>query len=111
MDNDNWGKDPQVRYLRKVFAHIEKSQKELLGKINIPDYDERLRRWRDGALNLFERSWALSARWGVYLNEQEASAVYLHCLAYVLMRNRIEVPKELLPDNEKIDMFIKGIAS
>ncbi|MCX7966192.1 MAG: hypothetical protein N2596_06170 [Syntrophorhabdaceae bacterium] len=106
MDIDQWGHDPQVRFLRRAFSQIEKAQKNLLDKIGISPMDERLRRIRDGALNVFEKAWALSVRRGVSLNEKDFENLYIYSLAYVLERYRIHVPQEILPVDEKAKKII-----
>lgn len=107
MAGSDWGVDPQVRYLRQVFAHIEATQGEFLRRINISPFDDRLRRWRDAALKLFEKTWMLSARQGISADEREISKMYLHCLAHFLRLNRIEVPQEILPAGENVSRLIK----
>jgi hypothetical protein len=107
MAGSDWGADPQVRYLRQVFAHIEETQGEFLHSINISPFDDRLRRWRDAALKLFEKMWMLSAGQGTSMDEEEISKMYLHCLAHFLRLNRVEVPQEILPASENVSRLIK----
>ncbi len=106
MAQTDWGADPQVRYLRRVFADIEAAQAQLLEKVNVSSFDDRLRRWRDAALKLFEKTWILSARQGLSAGEGEISSMYLHCLAHYLRLNRVEVSQEALPASEAIDRLI-----
>ena len=107
MAGNDWGADPQVRYLRQVFGHVEATQNEFLRRINISPFDDRLRRWRDAALKLFEKAWTLSAREGISPDEGEISKLYLHCLAHFLRLNRIEVPQGILPACENVSRIIK----
>jgi hypothetical protein len=104
---NDWGADPQVRYMRQVFAHIEATQDEFLCRISISPFDDRLRRWRDAALGLFEKTWMLSARQNTSADVGEISRMYLHCLAHFLRLNRVEVSQELLPASENISRLIK----
>ncbi len=107
MDIDEWGMDPQVRFLRRVFSQIESAQREILLKLNISILDERLRRIRDGALRLFEKAWGLSVRWDMTMDEKDFVNMYIYSLAHILERYRIEVPDDLLPVDEKIKMIIQ----
>jgi hypothetical protein len=107
MAGNDWGADPQVRYLRQVFTGMESAQRQFLKSINISPFDDRLRRWREAALKLFEKTWALSARQGLSEGEGDISKMYLHCLAHFLRLNRIEVPQEVLPASENVSQFIR----
>ncbi len=106
MERDDWGRDPQVMRLRRIFARIEAAQKAFLHELNISPFDDRLRRWREGALSLFEKVWMLSARKGFSMDEEAVSEMYLRCLAHFLKLNRISVPSELLPSDEGINGLI-----
>ncbi|HOV90934.1 MAG TPA: hypothetical protein PKW07_09520 [Syntrophorhabdaceae bacterium] len=107
MNIDEWGMDPQVRFLRRVFSQIESAQRELLLSLNISLLDERLKRIRDGALRLFEKAWSLSVRWNMPMDEKDIVNIYLYSLAHILERYRIEVPNNLLPLDEKIKRIIQ----
>jgi len=104
---DEWGHDPSVQSMRRVFSLMEAAQEELLRHLNISPFDQRLRRSREQALKLFEQAWPLAVRQGIIGNEKEAAPLYLHCLARALSSASVEVPKELLPINEKIIRFLQ----
>ena len=106
---DQFGRDPQVRYMRKVFAGMEKKQNELLGRLGVSASDSRLRRVRDGALKSFEKAWMLAGRRGAVEREDEIADLYILCLAHILAGNRINVPNELLPTNAKMNDVIKEV--
>ena len=99
---DDWGQDPSVQMMRRVFAHMEIAQEKLLGRLNISPYDNRLRRWRKEAYALFERAYALAAQKGVAMSEESAASIYLNCLGRALSLNGVEVPGDALPGNEGI---------
>ena len=108
MDNeDNFGRDPQIRYMRRVFAGMEKAQATLLKKLDMTVFDERLRRFRDIALKLFERTWPLAIRKGIVQNEEEAAVLYMYCLSHVFATRGIEVPRGTLPAHRTIEEFAK----
>ncbi len=103
---DEWGHDPSVQSMRRVFSSMEKAQQELLLCLNISRLDRRLRCSREQALELFERTWSKAVRKGV-MGEKDAAPLYLHCLARTLRSAGVEVSEELLPRDEKISQLFK----
>ena len=80
----------------RQFRRCEKSS----GKWNWPkensskrrgfrSWDPRLRRWRELSLAAFERAWANATRRGIDLRDDQAGALYAHCLARTMMREGI----------------------
>ena len=110
-DMDQWGMDPSVQIMRKVFKGMEKAQHELFKRLDIIPYDLRIRRWRDQALALFERTWEVANRMGVTMNEQTASAVYVHCLAKIMGSEGINIPAGILPEAGKELRVFKEVFS
>jgi len=104
--DDEWGHDPSVQSMRRVFSAMEKAQQGLLLYLNIPLSDPRLRRSREQALELFERTWSMAGRRGM-MSEKDAAPLYVHCLARTLRLAGVEVPEELLPGNERITHFLQ----
>ena len=103
---DEWGHDTSVQGMRRVFSSMEEAQREFLLALNISALDRRLRRSREQALELFERTWHKAARSGM-MGEEVAAPLYLHCLAQSLRSAGVEVPEELLPKDEKIVRLFK----
>jgi hypothetical protein len=110
-DVDEWGKDPSVQIMRKVFKEMEKAQHELLKRLDIIPYDLRIRRWRDQALALFERAWGVANRMGIVMDENTASAVYVHCLAKIMGAERINIPAGILPEAKSVERIFKEVFS
>ncbi len=104
---DEWGRDPSVQSMRRVFSFMEEAQGQLLKGLNISLFDRRLRRGRQHALELFEQAWPSAIKQGIITGEKDAAPFYVHCLAQALKLARIEVPDELLPKDEKIFSFLK----
>ena len=77
--------------------------------MNISLFDSRLRRMRETALNLFEKVWMVYNRREASIDEQEMTDMYVCCLAQIFASQRIKVPGELLPVNEKIEKLIKEV--
>ena len=103
---DEWGRDPSVQSMRRVFSFIEAAQQELLLCLNLSFLDRRLRRSREQALEFFERTWSKAVRRGM-MSEKDAAPLYVHCLARTLRLAGVEVPEELLPRDEKVIRFLQ----
>jgi len=107
MGDDEWGRDPSVRFLRQVFRRIETEQKNLLDQLHISPHDSRLRPWREATLRLFEKVWALAARKGLAQDDQRAAIVYLGCLAMTLRSEGVDVPAEAVPADEELSRILQ----
>jgi len=104
---DEWGHDPSVQSMRRVFSYMEQAQQELLRHLRISPFDQRLRHCREKALELFERAWPLALRQGMVKSEKDAAPLYIHCLARTLKSAGVEIPNDLLPGDEKIIRFLQ----
>ncbi len=104
---DEWGRDPQVRSLRRIFGAGEAKQARPLEDLGIRPLDARLGQLRRMALHLFERSWAGAGRTGATLGEKDVADLYLHCLARVLATRGITVPGRALPDNVAVARLLE----
>ncbi len=110
MDNrDTFGRDPQILYMRRVFARMEQAQGLLFKEINMTPYDARLRRFRDMALKLFEKTWATAMHKGIIENEEGTAILYLYCLSYALSTGGISVPHHVVPEDAQIKAFAKEV--
>lgn len=103
---DEWGHDPSVQVMRRIFKHMEVKQEALLKASNISPFDTRLRRWREKALESFEKSWAYAAKCGFELKEESAAALYSHCLARAIIGEGTGAAVKILPKDEKIEMLL-----
>jgi len=101
---DEWGKDPAVQTMRKVFRQMELAQGELLKAAGISIWDPRLRHWREVSLAAFERAWANAARRRIDLREDQAGVLYAHCFARTMMREGIGAS-----DSRQSDDTIKSL--
>jgi hypothetical protein len=107
MSEDEWGRDPSVRLLRRIFSHIEREQKGLLNHLQISPLDSRLRPWREATLRFFEKAWDAAGRQGVAWDERRTALLYLEALASTLRSNGIDVPAGWIPYDEKITRFLR----
>jgi hypothetical protein len=108
-ETDEWGKDPSVQVMRKVFKGMENAQHELLKRLDIIPYDLRIRRWREQALALFERACGVANRMGITIDEHTASLVYVHCLAKIMGAERINIPAGILPEARSVERIFKEV--
>ena len=92
MENDEFGRDPAVRSMRRVFASMETLQQTMFEAAALLPLDRRLRVWREQALQLFEQAWARAGRQGLARTEDEAAMLYAHCLARILERGQNYCP-------------------
>jgi hypothetical protein len=109
MEQDAFGHDPQIRYMRSVFVHIEKAQNTLLEKIGMDRFDERLRRFREMALKLFEKTLEIAMQRGIVEKEEDAAILYLYCFSYALSERGVVVPSNALPEHKEIQKFAKEV--
>jgi len=104
---DEWGRDPAVRAMRKVFKEMEYAQGVFFNHMGIENYDPRIRHWRETALVLFERAFSHANRSEMSINEKTASKIYLHCLARIMRSEGIGIKESFLPDSIDIDGILK----
>jgi hypothetical protein len=102
IDQDEWGRDPAVQSMRKVFKSMEKMQYAFFLNSQISLFDDRIRRWRERALLVFEKMWAYASRRGLQMNEKMAGDIYIFSLARVMNSDRVEIPMEVLPQDPSI---------
>ena len=108
---DDWGRDPSVRAMRKVFQSMERFLEEILKRLEISPYDYRIRGWLEETLAKFERSWGVAHHMGIPMDEEMAPAVYARCLAKVIGREGIEIPRDLLPQQKEAEGIIDKVFS
>ena len=104
--NDEWGHDPAVQGMRRVFARMESLQVDLLERLNLSPFDERLRRCRELSRNLFEKAWPLAQQSGLTRTEEDAASLYLHCFVTILNWEKMRVPEDIFPGKKKITQFM-----
>ena len=106
IENDEFGHDPSVQRTRKIFSSMEKAQWELLEKLKISPFDDRLRSIRKKALDLFGKSFPIAISKGIDLNEDASAGLYAFCLAQSLKPVGFDVPDNFLPDNKQLETIV-----
>jgi len=91
---DEFGYDPGIRRMRRVFSQMEAVSTKLIGDAGISPFDPRLRRWREAARVLFERGWAAADRRNLSLADDDAGILYGFALKRLMERDG--VPEEKL---------------
>jgi hypothetical protein len=109
MDMDEWGRDPSVQAMRKVFKGMEKSLEEILWQLDIAPYDQRIRGWLEMALAKFEASWVVANQMGIIMDAKIAAVVYSHCLAKAIGSEGIEIPEGILPEEKDTARLIHEV--
>ena len=108
-DQDEWGQDPSVRFMRRVFRETEKDQERILAALNVSRFDTRLRKWREGARKTFEEAWPQALRQGLALAEEEAATLYAYCFVRALRLDGMDVAIEALPSDERLSGFLQEV--
>ena len=103
IENDDFGYDPSVQRMRKIFSSMEKAQWDMLEKLKISTFDDRLRNIRKTALYLFEKSFPIAVSKGMELDEKASAELYAFCLAQSLKPVGIDVADDLLPKNKQLE--------
>ena len=106
-EGDEWGRDPSVQMMRKVFSRMEKAYMAMLEQSGISFVDGRLGQVREAARDMFERTWPLASKRGLDLVGEGATRLYVYCLARSLGMAGIEVAEESLPHDEDLISLIR----
>lgn len=106
---DDWGRDPGVKAMRRVFARMESSQKAFLASLGISPHDPRLRSWREKTLKSFERAWADMAKRRVDMDEDRAGALYVHLLAGVMASEGVPIEAGRIQEDRDVKKFLQEV--
>lgn len=106
IKNDDFGHDPSVQRMRKIFSSMEKAQWDMLEKLKISAFDDRLRNIRKTALYLFEKAFPIAVSKGMDLDEDSSAELYAFCLAQSLKPVGVDVPADLLVDNKQLEAVV-----
>jgi len=110
INSDDWGRDPHVQAMRRIFAGIEKAEAYFLKSAGVSSLDERLRCWRQATLTHFERIWRRAVRSGVRLTDNEVAALYVACLTRVIEREGVKNGASPFQEDKKIQQLLESDA-
>ncbi len=108
---DEWDSDPSVQMTRRVFSGMEEAQEKLLEALMVSQFDKRLRKVREAARVLFDRTWPIVLKEDVTAGINEAAGLYTHCLARALAMTDIEVNGDVLSKNDHFKDLVEEAAS
>ena len=108
-DRDEWGKDPSVQVMRKVFRAMEHDHQALLKRLDIAPYDQRLGKWREQTLALFERAWGVADQLDVTMDEQTAAALYCMLFAKIVEVSGITIPADIFPPEGNVGRLMQAV--
>jgi hypothetical protein len=108
-DVDTFGRDPQVRYMRRIFASLEEAQNTFLGSAHISPAEGRLRQVREHALKMFERSWFACLERTNAAADDIAVDIYLICLGKALIQSGFDVPDDVLPRRDDLRKLVDEV--
>ena len=100
---DEWGRDPSVRAMRRIFKAMEVSLDDLLKQLKICPFDHRIRGWLEQTLAKYEQVWAEASRLGMRMDEKTGAAAYVHCLVKVISAEGVELPDSRLAANKEVE--------
>lgn len=106
---DDWGRDPSVRAMRRVFKEMEKSKNEVLEGLEISPFDLRIRGWLEKALPAFEKTWVVANQKGVAMDDERAALIYAHCFSKIIGTEGIEIPVGLVPEDKDTETLINEV--
>ena len=109
-NKDEWGRDPSVQRMRRIFSDFEKVQNSLLKEINISLFDSRLRNIRTAARDLFEKSYSLAASKGRPVDDRAMADLYRFSFLKSLRMAGIGIPKEILPKDRAFAELVNEVA-
>lgn len=109
MVEDEWGRDPNVQMMRRVFRAMEEAQSRMLDEVGILPFDPRLKRWRQITLGLWEKCWGRMLQSGVQGHGEKAGSLYVHCLSRVMGREGVPVHEEVLPNDKEVKKLIMEV--
>jgi len=106
---DEWGRDPSVKAMRRVFNAMEKTLDDHLEQLDVSPFDYRIRGWLEQALANYECVWGEAGRMGVRVDEKMAPKIYSRCLVKVIGLAGIEIPESLLAVDKDVERLISEV--
>jgi L-ribulose-5-phosphate 3-epimerase UlaE len=109
-EQKNWGRDPAVQRMRKIFAEMDQIQETILNQAGIKPFDSRLRSIRETARDLFDRATARAADKGIRLTDNAMIDIYTGCLQQALTNAGIAITQDLLPDDSTLSELVSEVS-
>ncbi len=109
-NKDEWGRDPSVQRMRRIFSDFEKVQNSLLKKIKISLFDGRLRNIRTTARDLFDKSYSLAVSKGKPVDDRAMADLYRFSFLKSFRMAGVGIPKEILPKDMVFAELVNEVA-
>lgn len=103
---DEFGKDPTVKRTRILFSMMEKSDSALIKRLDLSQFDERLRTARTVRLNLYNKVISLAFHKKIYVDENFALELFEHCQTIAFTKCGFSYETDQ-PDNPKVSALIQ----
>ena len=93
---DEWGHDPTVQRVRRLFKLMENEQDRLIKQLDLSSSDARLRHCRETALGMYENACGIAAAKRLAWDENTFAAIYINCFIRVLEKTGVRIPAPVL---------------
>jgi len=110
MAEDNWGRDPAVQRMRRVFAGMDRIQATILNQAGIKPFDGRLRSIRETARNFFDRAMARADGKGIRLTDNAMSGIYTGCLQQAMTNAGIAISQDLFSADRMVRELVREVS-
>lgn len=107
---DEWGRDPSIQRMRKIFSAMEELDRALIKSTDTSPFDTRLRAIRAMSLELFEKSYAHGLSKGVQPDNLFILELFRHCHVTSFTKHGITVHGQDGKENHKIADLIREVS-
>lgn len=106
---DEWGKDPEVRRIRKIFSGMEKMDATILKDAGLSPFDQRLRKARDLRRKLYEAVYGRALSKGRALKDPSPWVLFEQCQVAAFMECGLPVPETRQAARPEITALIREV--
>ena len=110
MSQDEWGHHPSVQKTRKMFSEMEYAQTAFLKRMKISPFDARLRQLRETARGIFEKAYPLANEKTGGFDANSSALLYTSCLAQAFNLAGLNIPEEILPEDNAFALLVKEVS-
>ena len=109
MTND-WGADPSVQRMRRIFNSMEEIDNALIKSTGLSPFDTRLREIRTDSRILFEKSFSCLLSKGIHPDDRRTIELYRHCHINTFNKNSISISDSEENTDKELAALIKEVA-
>lgn len=107
---DDWGKDPSVQRMRKIFSMMERIDQTLIQDTGLSPFDRRLRNIREMSRGLFQKSFSHCMSKGIHLDEKDTIELFKKCHIIAFRRNGISMADIEPPEENAISAIVQEVS-